>query len=432
LRAPPGACCSAAWAARSCCRRRVSPRAPRARWACKGALGFACVCWILGAEGIAPRGEGLWTGGGGVGTAPRAAAGASPRNPLPLAPPPGVQALAQHVSRFSLQPAPSPAHDDAREALSAALQCCHALMSRGGMEPLLAAPEFLRHLAASLAADVGLTGADEARLALEMMTKALLYSSDAYALTLQALLGLPLRRPRRPRWGAKRGGGGGEGRPAEGPVLWEGVRLAACATVPKGRGGSKAFRGAWRACQALATCALAAWGADSCEEASSAHRPPPLLALPSQAPDPAREAAAAPARPLGRRARRRFDGAGIEGAQRCRGRALGGRGHPQRVSAAGAAAGFTAEAAAAAEGAAAEGAAGEAAAAAAGAADHQRPRAASRRRRRGALAARRRQAAAAGRAAAAAAARGRRRRNGRRRRRRRRRGRAADAALAGG
>jgi hypothetical protein len=67
-------------------------------------------------------------------------------------------------------------------------------MSRGGMEHLLASPAFLRHVAASLAADVALTGSDEARLALEMLTKTLLYSPDAYLLTLQALLGLPSRR----------------------------------------------------------------------------------------------------------------------------------------------------------------------------------------------------------------------------------------------
>jgi hypothetical protein len=53
---------------------------------------------------------------------------------------------------------------------------------------------FLRHLAASLQADVAVTGADEARLSLEMLTKALLFSPDAYLLTLQALLGLPARR----------------------------------------------------------------------------------------------------------------------------------------------------------------------------------------------------------------------------------------------
>jgi hypothetical protein len=55
-------------------------------------------------------------------------------------------------------------------------------------------PGFLRHLAASLQADVAVTGADEARLSLEMLTKMLLHSSDAYLLTLQALLGLPARR----------------------------------------------------------------------------------------------------------------------------------------------------------------------------------------------------------------------------------------------
>jgi len=112
--------------------------------------------------------------------------------------PPTPQALAQHVSRFS---GPSgPPTDDARESLSAALQCCHALMTRGGMDHLLAAPSFLRYLAASLAADVAVTGSDEARLALEMLTKTLLYSPDAYMLTLQALLGLPFRRlPRKKR-----------------------------------------------------------------------------------------------------------------------------------------------------------------------------------------------------------------------------------------
>jgi hypothetical protein len=56
----------------------------------------------------------------------------------PPAPPP-LQALAQHVARFG-GPAPGAADNDAHEALSAALQCCHALMTRGGMEPLLAAP----------------------------------------------------------------------------------------------------------------------------------------------------------------------------------------------------------------------------------------------------------------------------------------------------
>jgi hypothetical protein len=110
---------------------------------------------------------------------------------IPRLPP---KALAQHVARFGGPAGGLTPTDDAREALSAALQCCHALMSRGGMEALLAAPSFLRHLAASLAADVAVTGADEARLALEMLTKALLFSPDAYMLTLQALLGLPFRR----------------------------------------------------------------------------------------------------------------------------------------------------------------------------------------------------------------------------------------------
>lgn len=118
----------------------------------------------------------------------------SPTSPPP-SPHPHPQALAQHVSRFGAAGA-APC-DDAREALSAALQCCHALMSRGGMDALLVAPSFLRQLAASLATDVAVTGSDEARLALEMMTKTLVYSSDAYVLTLQALLGLPLRRPKR-------------------------------------------------------------------------------------------------------------------------------------------------------------------------------------------------------------------------------------------
>lgn len=115
------------------------------------------------------------------------------------------QALAQHVARATRPPAgapgaPPPAAppDDAREALSAALQSCHALMARGGMDALLAAPGFLRHLAASLVTDVAVTGSDEARLALEMLTKALLYSGDAYVLTLQALLGLPSRPPKSP------------------------------------------------------------------------------------------------------------------------------------------------------------------------------------------------------------------------------------------
>jgi hypothetical protein len=82
------------------------------------------------------------------------------------------QALAQHVTRALASS--GPADQDAREGLSAALQCCHALMSRGGMDSLLAAPSCMRHLAASLAADVAGAGSgDEARLALEMMTKAL-------------------------------------------------------------------------------------------------------------------------------------------------------------------------------------------------------------------------------------------------------------------
>ena len=162
----------------------------------------------------------------------------------------------------------APANQEAREALSAALQVAHSLMTRAsGLDALLAVPCFLRHLASSLAPDIvevqgtqkfdlqckglvrvgvqrkGLvasqhrawrepmagspclakcthlfqhaphphrhpcpgpaqrmhrqaTGTDEARLALEMMTKALVYNGASYRLTLQALLGLPSAPPR--------------------------------------------------------------------------------------------------------------------------------------------------------------------------------------------------------------------------------------------
>ncbi|KAI8466315.1 MAG: hypothetical protein J3K34DRAFT_460936 [Monoraphidium minutum] len=109
-----------------------------------------------------------------------------------------AQALDQHVARARrAYVAAGPPGPDTHEALSAALQCCHALMSRGGVEPLLAAPGFLRTLAASLGADTGgwCDGGDEARLALEQMTKALVWSGDAYERTLEALLGLPSRPP---------------------------------------------------------------------------------------------------------------------------------------------------------------------------------------------------------------------------------------------
>lgn len=84
-----------------------------------------------------------------------------------------TQALEQHVCRARGSSA-APPDADAHEALRAALQCCHALMSRGGMDALLATPRFMRALAASLGTDAAGSGAgDEARLALEMMTKAL-------------------------------------------------------------------------------------------------------------------------------------------------------------------------------------------------------------------------------------------------------------------
>jgi hypothetical protein len=123
------------------------------------------------------------------------------------------------------------AHDPAtREALTASLHCCECLTSRGALGALLAAPWFLRSMAACLAACAEGSGADEARLALETLTRSLLAGRHAFVLTLQALMGRPSDPPpwaRREAAGRLAGRGGGAGSFAGGRQPGQGSEVKA-------------------------------------------------------------------------------------------------------------------------------------------------------------------------------------------------------------